>query len=183
MSVLVLVTYATKYGSTEEVAKAIAPALWERGTQVDIRSARKVIDLSIYSLVVLGAPQTFPLRDGRSYHSAAAFSSPPASTPSSGQDEVPKQTSTVARARPILNPVFLTNPEMRLPTTWMPSLSVSGAITANPSPPYLHGISTPRTFVSTSDARCLSAESPAVRPNVSLTHASLSTSITRSEKG
>jgi menaquinone-dependent protoporphyrinogen oxidase len=56
MSVSVLVGYATRYGSTQEVAEAVAATLHECGLEVDIQSMRKVRTLAGYSAVVLGAP-------------------------------------------------------------------------------------------------------------------------------
>jgi len=52
----VLVGYATQYGSTQEVAEAIAATLREGGLEVDIQPLREVRDLAGYSAVVLGAP-------------------------------------------------------------------------------------------------------------------------------
>jgi menaquinone-dependent protoporphyrinogen oxidase len=52
----VLVGYATRYGSTQEVAQAIAETLRESGLEVDLRPVREVRDLAEYSAVVLGAP-------------------------------------------------------------------------------------------------------------------------------
>lgn len=56
MSTLVLVGYATRYGSTQEVAEAVAATLRERGLEVDIQPMRKVRTLAGYRAVVLGAP-------------------------------------------------------------------------------------------------------------------------------
>jgi menaquinone-dependent protoporphyrinogen oxidase len=56
MSASILVAYATRYGSTEEVAEAIAATLRENGLPVDCRSVRDVRDMAGYSAVVLGAP-------------------------------------------------------------------------------------------------------------------------------
>jgi menaquinone-dependent protoporphyrinogen oxidase len=56
MPTFVLVAYATRYGSTQEVAAAVAAALRERGLAVDIQPAREVRTLTGYSAVVLGAP-------------------------------------------------------------------------------------------------------------------------------
>jgi menaquinone-dependent protoporphyrinogen oxidase len=56
MSASILVTYATRYGSTQEVAEAVAAALREAGHEVDLQPLRKVGALEKYSLVVLGAP-------------------------------------------------------------------------------------------------------------------------------
>jgi menaquinone-dependent protoporphyrinogen oxidase len=52
----VLVAYATRYGSTQEVAEAVAATLRERGLGVDIQPMRKARTLEGYSAVVLGAP-------------------------------------------------------------------------------------------------------------------------------
>ena len=45
-----------RYGSTEEVAEAIAAALRESGLTVDVRPLREVRSLAEYGAVVLGAP-------------------------------------------------------------------------------------------------------------------------------
>jgi menaquinone-dependent protoporphyrinogen oxidase len=56
MSSLVLVGYATRYGSTQEVAEAVAVTLRECGLAVDLQPMREVRTLAEYSAVVLGAP-------------------------------------------------------------------------------------------------------------------------------
>jgi len=56
MSASILVTYATRYGSTQEVAEAVAATLREGGTELDIQPMRKVRTLERYGVVVLGAP-------------------------------------------------------------------------------------------------------------------------------
>ena len=56
MSASVLVGYATRYGSTQEVAEAVAATLRERGLEVDIQPIRNVRTLDQYRAVVLGAP-------------------------------------------------------------------------------------------------------------------------------
>ena len=55
MSALVLVGYATRYGSTQEVAEAVAKTLREDGLDVDVRPLKDVRTLEGYSAVVLGA--------------------------------------------------------------------------------------------------------------------------------
>ena len=55
MSNSVLVAYATRYGSTKEVAEAVTATLRECGLLVDIRPMREVDTLTRYSSVVLGA--------------------------------------------------------------------------------------------------------------------------------
>lgn len=56
MSTLVLVGYATRYGSTQEVAEAVAATLRECGLDADLRPIRDVRTLAKYGAVVLGAP-------------------------------------------------------------------------------------------------------------------------------
>jgi menaquinone-dependent protoporphyrinogen oxidase len=54
MAAPTLVAYATTYGSTGEVAEAVAAALREAGLQVEVHPARKVRSLAGYGAVVLG---------------------------------------------------------------------------------------------------------------------------------
>ena len=56
MSASILVAYATKYGSTQEVAEVVAAALREDGQTVDCRPAKEVRSLGGYTAVVVGAP-------------------------------------------------------------------------------------------------------------------------------
>jgi len=56
MPTSVLVAYATRYGSTQEVAEVVAGTLRERGLEVDIQPMRKVQTLAGFRAVVLGAP-------------------------------------------------------------------------------------------------------------------------------
>ena len=56
MSKMILVGYATQYGSTKEVAEAIATTLRENALEVDLQPLNKVRTLENYSAVVLGAP-------------------------------------------------------------------------------------------------------------------------------
>jgi menaquinone-dependent protoporphyrinogen oxidase len=56
MSSLALVGYATRYGSTQEVAETVAATLRECGLEVDVQPVREVRTLARYSGVVLGAP-------------------------------------------------------------------------------------------------------------------------------
>lgn len=55
MKTTVLVAYATKYGSTREVAEAVAATLREYGLEAEVRPAHEVHSLDSYSAVVLGA--------------------------------------------------------------------------------------------------------------------------------
>jgi len=61
METKILMAYASRYGSTQEVAGAIAKTLGERGFSVDLQPLRKVRTLAEYGVVVLGAPLYFGL--------------------------------------------------------------------------------------------------------------------------
>jgi menaquinone-dependent protoporphyrinogen oxidase len=52
----VLVAYATRYGSTQEVAEAVAATLRDGGLAADMMPMRQVRALDGYRMVVLGAP-------------------------------------------------------------------------------------------------------------------------------
>jgi menaquinone-dependent protoporphyrinogen oxidase len=52
----ILVAYGTRYGSTREVAEAVAVTLEEPGIETDVKSAREVRSLDGYAGVVLGTP-------------------------------------------------------------------------------------------------------------------------------
>ncbi len=52
----ILVAYATRYGSTQEVAEQVAATLRECGLAVELQPMRKVSSLDGYRAVVLGAP-------------------------------------------------------------------------------------------------------------------------------
>jgi menaquinone-dependent protoporphyrinogen oxidase len=56
MPASVLVAYATRYGSTQEVAEAVAARLREAGLEVDLQPMRKVRSLKHFRAVVMGAP-------------------------------------------------------------------------------------------------------------------------------
>lgn len=56
MTAPVLVAYATQYGSTREVAEAVAAELREGGLAVEVRPTREVRTVEGYRTVVLGAP-------------------------------------------------------------------------------------------------------------------------------
>ena len=56
MPTQILVAYATRYGSTEEVAEDVAKTLREQGLTVDIQPIRQVQTLGQYRAIVLGAP-------------------------------------------------------------------------------------------------------------------------------
>jgi menaquinone-dependent protoporphyrinogen oxidase len=50
----ILVAYASKYGSTSEVAEAVGKILCQAGAAVDVKKAKDVNDISQYRAVVLG---------------------------------------------------------------------------------------------------------------------------------
>ena len=50
-----LIAYASKCGSTGEVAKAIARVLCDYGVDVDVRLAKEVTSLSSYNRVIIGS--------------------------------------------------------------------------------------------------------------------------------
>jgi menaquinone-dependent protoporphyrinogen oxidase len=56
MSTSILVTYATRYGSTREVAETVAATLREHGFEADLQPMQEVRTLEGYRAVVLGAP-------------------------------------------------------------------------------------------------------------------------------
>lgn len=72
MEPIVLVTYATRYGSTEEVAQAVAETLRQNGVAVETKPIRSVNSLERYGAVVLGAPlyMSFLHKDARRFLSA-----------------------------------------------------------------------------------------------------------------
>lgn len=65
----ILVAYATRYGSTREVAERVGEKLRVPGVAVDVASVDTVTDVSRYSAVVLGAPYYI----GRLLKEATAF--------------------------------------------------------------------------------------------------------------
>jgi menaquinone-dependent protoporphyrinogen oxidase len=56
MSKKILVTYASRSGSTAEVAEAIANTLIQNGAEVEIRPMQDVENISAYAGVVIGSP-------------------------------------------------------------------------------------------------------------------------------
>jgi menaquinone-dependent protoporphyrinogen oxidase len=52
----ILVTYATKSGSTAEVAEVVGKALRESGAKVDVLPARDVTAVGSYDAVIVGSP-------------------------------------------------------------------------------------------------------------------------------
>jgi menaquinone-dependent protoporphyrinogen oxidase len=66
---IMLVTYATKAGSTKEVAEAVARTLREHGHEADLRPVAEVGTLAPYDAVVLGTA----LYTGRIHRDARRF--------------------------------------------------------------------------------------------------------------
>ena len=52
----ILVAYASRYGSTQEIAETMAEALTQEGCAVDCMNVMDVSDLSAYDAVVAGSP-------------------------------------------------------------------------------------------------------------------------------
>jgi len=69
MAIDVLVAYATKHGSTREVAEAVTEELQGLGLEVELRGLGDVRDLGEYRSVVIGAP----LYTGRWHGDARRF--------------------------------------------------------------------------------------------------------------
>jgi menaquinone-dependent protoporphyrinogen oxidase len=65
----VLVVYATKYGSTQEVAEAVADSLRKHGLDVDVRPAADAGSVDEYSAVVVGGALYYFrwMRDARKF--------------------------------------------------------------------------------------------------------------------
>jgi len=55
MKTNILVTYASKYGATKEIAEKIGEVLCQAGLQVQVASVEEIRDLTPYSAVVLGS--------------------------------------------------------------------------------------------------------------------------------
>ena len=75
MDRLVLVTFATRYGSTAETAQAVARTQRDGGVAVDLLPIREVASLDRYCAVVLGAA----LYVGRLHNEARQFEKVPVS--------------------------------------------------------------------------------------------------------
>jgi menaquinone-dependent protoporphyrinogen oxidase len=69
MATDILVAFATKHGSTQEVAEAVVEELNSQGLEVELRTLDEVKDLDGYGSVVLGAP----LYMGRWHQDARRF--------------------------------------------------------------------------------------------------------------
>ncbi len=56
MSKSVLIAYATRYGSTKEVAEKIGQILIQSGFEIDVLPCKKVEKIESYQFIVIGAP-------------------------------------------------------------------------------------------------------------------------------
>jgi len=56
MTDTILVAYATRYGSTAEVAEAVGDELRKAGVEVDVQPIDDILDLSPYRAVIIGSP-------------------------------------------------------------------------------------------------------------------------------
>ncbi len=63
MSIKILVVYATKYGTTAEIADKIGQVFSNAGLHADVLPVNRVSDLSAYHAVVVWAAR-FTLADG-----------------------------------------------------------------------------------------------------------------------
>jgi menaquinone-dependent protoporphyrinogen oxidase len=111
-----LVAYATRYGSTGEVADAVGARLRERGLDADVKPSKKVSSLDGYDAVVFGAPFYLGsmLKEGRKFleQQRAALEDRPiaifALGPTSADDdlaEASKQLDKAMEKMPWLEPV------------------------------------------------------------------------------
>jgi menaquinone-dependent protoporphyrinogen oxidase len=55
MDIKVLVTYATKYGATTEIAEKIGQVLRQAGLHTEVHPIDRIIDLNLYKAVVVGS--------------------------------------------------------------------------------------------------------------------------------
>ena len=65
----ILVAYATRTGSTREVAEFVGQVLRDAGAEVDVRLAREIFNMSYYDSVVLGTA----IRSGHPLPEAVGF--------------------------------------------------------------------------------------------------------------
>jgi menaquinone-dependent protoporphyrinogen oxidase len=116
----VLVAYASKHGTTREVAESIARTLGERGLAVELMEARRVDDLTRYDAVVVGgglyvarwhADARRLLKRNRKELAAkrlAVFGMGPDSLEDSKVAESRKQLDRALAATPELEPIAVT---------------------------------------------------------------------------
>jgi menaquinone-dependent protoporphyrinogen oxidase len=137
----VLVTYATKHGSTQEVAERIAGALQTTGLAVDLLPVRVVRSLTGYAGVALGAP-LYMLRWHKEAHAflvrfhtdlgalpVAVFALGPWEDKPEDWEEVRKELDGELAKHPWLTPVAKSifggkfDPmKLNFPWSWVPAL-------------------------------------------------------------
>ncbi len=117
MSDSILIAYATRYGSTQEVAEKVAATLREGGLSVDVQPVKQVRTLDGYRAVVVGAPLYMfdwlkEARDFISRHRAALATRPvavfalgPTEDKQEDWTETRKQLDKVLSKFPWLSPV------------------------------------------------------------------------------
>ena len=77
----ILLAYATRYGSTQEVAETITATLREAGLKVDMQPMQDVRTLDNYDAVVLGAAITMPSGTRMHTNSSHSIRKPSVSDP------------------------------------------------------------------------------------------------------
>ena len=117
MADAILIAYATRYGSTQEVAEKIAATLREGGLTVDVQPAKQVQTLDGYRAVVVGAPLYMSdwLKDARDFLSrhraplttlpVAVFALGPTEAKEKDWTETRKQFDKMLSKFPWLTPV------------------------------------------------------------------------------
>jgi menaquinone-dependent protoporphyrinogen oxidase len=112
----ILVTYATKWGSTEEIANDVGAALRAAGQACDVKAVHEVEGLDGYRAVILGSPIYYgsPLSEARAFtidHKEALAKLPKAlffvslrmakPTPKAVEKTVKQTKAMVERVRPV----------------------------------------------------------------------------------
>lgn len=141
MSAAILVGYATRNGSTQEVAESVTTTLREAGVEVDIQSLLKVRSVAGYRLVVIGAPLYMFRwhRDARAFISrhqeklkklvVAAFAMGPFHDEEkewqSARAQFEKELASFPSFTPVSHEVFggkFDPAKLRFPWSWIPAL-------------------------------------------------------------
>jgi len=144
----VLVAYATRYGSTGEVAETVGERLTEQGLAVDVKPSKKVSSLDGYDAVVFGAPFYLGsmLKEGRKFleQQRAGLEDRPiaifALGPTSADDDVQKASKQLDKAlekMPWLEPVAA---EMFVGKYDPAKLRLADKLVAAPPASPLHGL-------------------------------------------
>jgi menaquinone-dependent protoporphyrinogen oxidase len=144
----VLVAYATRYGSTGEVAGAVGKRLTEQGLAVDVKPVKETRSLNGYDAVVFGAPFYLGsmLKEGRKFleQQRAALEDRPiaifALGPTSADDDLAEASKQLAKAlgkMPWLKPVAA---EMFVGKYDPAKLRLADKVIAAPPASPLHGL-------------------------------------------